>query len=92
MTNDPSTESSALVGIKMVTTKFAAGHATNSVDEIGAIQVLKSVLIRIVGVGPTVELVGRRILAAFLITSVLGSDQHTSTEDLKENLLDNLPR
>ena len=71
MTNDPTAESGALIRIKVVTAEFVTSHTTNRMDEIGTIQVFEPVLIRVVGVGPTVKVVGRRVLPTFLVTCIL---------------------
>ena len=71
MTNDPSTEGGALIRIKVVATKFATGDPTYRMNKVGAIEVLKPVLVRVMGVGSTIEIVGRRIFPTFLITCIL---------------------
>ena len=60
-----------LVGIEVVTAKFATSHATDGMDEVRTIQVLKPVLIRVVGVGPTIKVISRRILPTLLVTCIL---------------------
>ena len=74
MTDDPATESSALIRIKVVATEFAASDPTDRVDEIGPVEIFEPVLVRIMGVGPTIEIVGRRILPTFLVTCILRSN------------------
>ena len=67
----------------MVTTELAASHTANRMDEVGVIQIFKSVLIRIMSVGPAVEVIRRRIFTTLLITCILGTNQHTCNEELK---------
>ena len=71
MTNDATAESGALVWIEVVAAKLATGHPADGMDEVGPVKVFKPILVRIVGVGPTVEIVSRRIFAALLITCIL---------------------
>ena len=71
VTNDPLMECSALVGVKVVVSQFAASHATDGMNKVATEQIFKSVLIWVVGVGTTVEVVSRRILSTFLVASVL---------------------
>ena len=60
-----------MIGIKMMTAKLAASDPTNGMDEVGAVQIFKPVLVRIVGIGTTVKVVGRRILPTLLVTCIL---------------------
>ena len=71
MTNDATTESGALIGIEMMTTKLGTSDPTNGVDEVGPVKIFEPVLVRVMGVGSAVEVIGRRILTAFLITCIL---------------------
>ena len=64
-------ERGALVGIEMMTGQLATGHTTNGVDEITTVKIFEPVLVRIVGVGTTVEVVRWRILPTFLVTCIL---------------------
>ena len=54
-----------------MTGEFVTSHTTNGVDEVAAVEVLEPVLIRVMGVGTTIEVVRRRIFMAFLITCIL---------------------
>ena len=71
MTDNSTAESGALVRIKMMTTEFTTSDPTNRVDEVGTIQVFEPVLIRVMGVGTTIEVVSRRVLPTFLVTCIL---------------------
>ena len=71
MTDDTATEGGTLVRVKVMTAEFATGHTTNRVDEVGTVQIFEPVLIRVVGVGTTIEVVGRRVLPTFLVTCIL---------------------
>ena len=62
----------ALVWIEMVACKFATGYMTNGVNEVPTVEVFEPILIRVMGVGTTVEVVRWRVLTTFLIASVLG--------------------
>ena len=77
MTNDPTTKSGSLVGVKVITSQFAARHSANGVDEVPVIKVFKPVLIRVVGVRPTMEVGSRRVFNPVFITSVLRDIQYT---------------
>ena len=83
MTDNPPTEGSALVGIKMVMGQLATSHTTNGVDEVTTEQVFEPVLIRVMCVGTTVEVVGRRVLPTFLITCILWIDQYMCNNELR---------
>ena len=61
VTNDPTAECGALVRIKVVATELATSYSANRVDKVGAVEVFKSVLIRIMCVGTAVKIVSRRI-------------------------------
>ena len=54
-----------------MTGEFAMGHMTNGVDEVTAVEVLKPVLIQVVGVGMTVKVHHGRVLHPILIMSIL---------------------
>ena len=60
-----------MVRIKMMATKFATSDPTDRMDEIGAVEIFEPVLIRVVSVGPTVEVIGRRIFPTLLVTCIL---------------------
>ena len=60
--------------------QLAAHHPTNRVDEIPTVQVFEPILIRIVGVGTAVELVGRRVFNPVFIMSILGTCQNTCND------------
>ena len=71
MADYSTTESGALVWIKMVTTELATSDPADRVNEVGPVEVFKPVLVRVVGVGATIEVVGRRILPTLLVTCIL---------------------
>ena len=71
MTNDTPTEGSALVWVEMMAAKFSTSNPTYGVDEVGAVQIFEPVLIRVMGVGAAVEVIGRRVLPTFLVTCIL---------------------
>ena len=61
----------ALVRVKMVMSQLATSHSTNGMDKIYAVEIFESVLIRIMGVGPMVEVKRGRVLNPILIMSIL---------------------
>ena len=67
----PTTKSSTLVRIEVMTAKFTTSDSADRMDEIGPVQIFESVLIRVVGVGATIEVIGRRVLPTFLVTCIL---------------------
>ena len=71
MTNDATTEGGALIGIEMVTAELATSDPTDRMDKIGPVKIFESVLVRIVSVGPTIEIVSRRVLPTLLVTCIL---------------------
>ena len=71
MSNNAPTEGSSLIGVEVMPAEFAASHPTDGVDEVGPVKIFEPVLVRIMGVGSAVEVIGRRILTAFLITCIL---------------------
>ena len=71
MTDNPATESGALVWVEMVAAKFATSHTADRVDKVGPIEIFEAVLVRIVCVGTAVKVIGRRILPTLLVTCIL---------------------
>ena len=71
MTDNPASESSALVGIEVMAAELTTGNPTNGVDEVGPVKVFKPVLIRVMGVGTTIKVIRRRVLSTFLVTCIL---------------------
>ena len=71
MSDHAATEGSALVRVKMVTAELTASHPADRVNEVGTIEVFKPILVRVVGIGTAVELIGRRILPTLLVTCIL---------------------
>ena len=71
MTDNSATKGGTLIRIKMVPTELATSHPTDGMNEVGPVEVFKPVLIRVMGVGTTIEVVGRRILPTLLITCIL---------------------
>ena len=69
--NDSTTESRALIRVKVVASEFATGHTTDGMNEVVSIKVLEPVLIRVVGVGMAIEVHRRRVLLTLFVTSVL---------------------
>ena len=59
-----------------MTSQLAARHPANGVDEVATVEIFKTVLIRIVCIGVTVELMSRGILDPVLVTSVLWDHQN----------------
>ena len=92
MANYAATEGGALIRIEMVTTEFTTSHPANGVDEVGPVKILKSVLVRIMGVGTTIEVVGRRIFTTLLITSILRITSAHALGIVLRNLRGNLLR
>ena len=83
MTDNPPTKGGTLVRIKMVTREFATGHTTDGVDEVAAVEIFKPVLIRVMGVGTTVEVVRRRVFPSFLVTGVLQTKSVHGNDELE---------
>ena len=71
MTNHAATERGALIRVEMMPAEFAASHPTNGMDEVGPVKIFEPILVRVMGVGSAVEVIGRRILTALLITCIL---------------------
>ena len=71
MTDNPTTKRSPLIGVQAVTSQLTTGHPTDGVDEVSSVQVFKPVLIRVMGVGTTIKVMGRRIFDPVLVTSIL---------------------
>ena len=86
MTDDSATEGGALIRIKVVAAKLATGDTTNGVDEVGPVKILEPVLVRIVGIGTTVEVVSRRVFPTLLVTCILKAKFRTRvTRNPKES-------
>ena len=81
-----------LIRIEVVAGEFMTDHTTDGMDEVSMVEIFKPVLIRVVGIGTKIELVCRRILPAFLVTSVLWNIQYTRKDKVRKNLHGNLPR
>ena len=71
MSDNTTTESGMLIGIKMMTGQLATGHMTNRVNEITTVEVFKPILVQVMSVGTAVEVQHRQILLTVLVTSVL---------------------
>ena len=84
MTDYTATESGTLIWVESVTGEFAAGHPTNSMNEVAAVEVFKSVSIWIVGIGTTIEIMSRRVFDPILVTGVLLQDQNTCNNEDKQ--------
>ena len=64
-------ERSALIGVEMMTSEFATGHATNGMDKVVVIEILEPILVQIMSVGMVIEVHRWRIFPTLLITGVL---------------------
>ena len=62
---------STLVRVEVVAREFTMSHVTDGMDEVVTEQIFESVLVRVVGVGTTIEVVRRRIFTTLLITCIL---------------------
>ena len=71
VTDHAPSKGSALVGIEVMTAEFAMSDPANRMNKVGPVKILKPVLIRVVGVGTTIEVVRRRVLPTFLVTCIL---------------------
>ena len=58
MTDNTTTEGSALVWVEMMASQLAMGHLTDGVNEVLMVKIFEPVLVRIMCVGTTVKLVG----------------------------------
>ena len=81
MTDNPMTEGGALVRVKLMTGEFMMSHPlshpTDGMDKIMMVEIFKTVLVRVVGVGMTIEVVCQRILDTILIVSILPRGKNT---------------
>ena len=66
-----------MIRIQLVTSQLTTGHPTDGVDEISVIEIFKPVLVRVMSIGLTVKVSGRRVLDPVLVTSILGHNQIT---------------
>ena len=64
-----------LVGIKLVTCQLTMGHTTDGMDKVPTVKIFEPVLVRVMSVGPTMEIGRRRVLNPVLITSILQNNQ-----------------
>ena len=87
MTNNATSKGGTLIGVEVVATELATGDPADRMDEVGPVKVLKPILIRVVGVGTTIEIIGRRVLPTFFVTCVLGSIQYECDGGLKREYL-----
>ena len=55
MSDDTMTKRGTLVRIQMVMTQLAMGHLTDGVNKVSMVKVFKPILIRVMGVGMTIE-------------------------------------
>ena len=83
MANDATTEGGALVRIKVMATKLATGYPADGVDEVGPVEIFEPVLVRIMGVGTTIEVVSRRVLPTLLVTCILCNIQYMCNDEFK---------
>ena len=89
--DDTATKSGPLIRIQMMTHQLATCHPTNGMDKITTVQVFEPVLIGIMGVGLTVEFVGRGVFNPILVTSVLREYISTCGTTGTRDLLDTPP-
>ena len=60
-----------MIRIKTMLGKLTTSYSANGVDKVPVIKVLKPILIRVVSVGATIKVHGRRVLHPVLVTSIL---------------------
>ena len=72
VTDDTATKGGTVVRVKTMTSQFAVHHPADSVNEVLMVEILKPILIRIVGIRAMVELVSQRVFDPIFVTSVLG--------------------
>ena len=51
--------------------QLATRHTTDGMDEVPTVKVFKPILVRIVSVGPTMEVSGGRVFHPILVMSIL---------------------
>ena len=73
MTDDPTLERSALVWVQLVMSQLTTGHPTDGMNEVSMIEIVKPILIRVVGVGVAIEIMNRRVFDSVLVMGILGS-------------------
>ena len=71
VTDDPPMKCSTLIRIQTVTSQLVACHLADSMNKVMPVKVFESVLVRIVGIGMLIEVMGRGVLNTIFITSVL---------------------
>ena len=69
-------ECSALIGIQMVTGKFAACHSTDGMNKVMVVKVFKPVLVWVMGVRVTIEVMSQRVFDSVFVTSILWNNQN----------------
>ena len=69
--NDTPTKGGTLIRIQMVAAEFATSHPTDGMNEVVTVKVFEPILVRVVGVGTTIEVIRRRVLSTFLIMCIL---------------------
>ena len=60
-----------LIRIQSVMRQLAMSHPTDGMNEVASVKILEPILIRIVGVGATIEFMSRGVLNSILVTSIL---------------------
>ena len=65
-----------LIRVQVMTRQLATHHPTDGVDKITMIEVLKPILVRIMGIGTTIEVVSRRVFDSVLVASILQKCQN----------------
>ena len=73
--DNATTKGGALIGIKLVTSQLMTSHLADGMDEIPTIEIFKSILIQVMGIGPTMEVGSGRVFNPILITSILQNSQ-----------------
>ena len=66
------TKGGVLIRVKVVVSQLVMSHLADCMDEIPTVQVFEPIFVRIVRIGSTIELMGRRVLNPLLIMSILG--------------------
>ena len=69
--DDTTTKCGALIRVQSVMGQLTPCHPTNGMNEVSSIEIFKTILVRVVGVGPMEEIMCRGVLDTILIMSIL---------------------
>ena len=73
----------------MMAAELTTSDPTDRMNEVGPVEVLKAVLVRVMSVGTAIEVIRRRVLPTLFVTCILRPFSTGLTTNAREDLLGN---